>query len=75
MTINYLMQHKAFFVLFIMWSLAWKGVALWKAGNKKDKIWFIILLLINTFGILDIAYYYFIGDRKKHAHKKAESND
>jgi methionyl-tRNA synthetase len=40
----------------IIWSLFWKGLALWKAGTRKEKIWFIILLLVNTIGILEIIY-------------------
>lgn len=39
-----------------LWSLPWKGVALWKAAQKKDVYWFVALLLINTAGILEILY-------------------
>lgn len=39
-----------------LWSLPWKGVALWKAAQKKDVYWFVALLLINTVGILEILY-------------------
>ena len=46
----------------VVWSLIWKGFALWKAAAKNNsKIWFIILLIVNSFGILDIIYYLFIG--------------
>jgi hypothetical protein len=41
--------------LFI-WNLAWKGVALWKSANKKHIVWFIVFLIINTVGILEILY-------------------
>jgi hypothetical protein len=40
----------------IVWSLAWKGVALWKAARNESKPWFIALLIINTVGILPILY-------------------
>lgn len=40
----------------IIWSLFWKGLALWKAGTKKEKTWFVILFLVNTIGILEIIY-------------------
>lgn len=46
-----------------VWTVIWKGQALWLAGRKSDKIWFIVLLLVNTVGILDIIYLYFIGKR------------
>lgn len=44
------------FLVIIAWSLAWKGIALWKAARREDKWWFIALLLINTMGILEILY-------------------
>ncbi|HUX35596.1 MAG TPA: DUF5652 family protein [Candidatus Paceibacterota bacterium] len=54
-------------ILALIWSLPWKGVALWKAANKKDKWWFIALLVINTLAILEILYiFYFskMGEKK-----------
>jgi len=39
-----------------VWILVWKGLALWKAANKKSIPWFVILLIFNTFGILEILY-------------------
>jgi hypothetical protein len=41
-----------------IWSLVWKGLALWKASKKNHMIWFIIILVINTIGILEILYIY-----------------
>lgn len=38
------------------WSVIWKGIALWKAAGNKQRIWFIILLVVNTAGILEIIY-------------------
>jgi heme A synthase len=47
-------------VLFIViaWSIVWKGMALWKAARTGSKVWFIVLLIVNTVGILDILYLY-----------------
>lgn len=42
--------------VFFLWTLIWKGLALWKAANKKQLIWFVMLLVINTMGILEIIY-------------------
>ncbi|HJX50493.1 MAG TPA: DUF5652 family protein [Candidatus Nanoarchaeia archaeon] len=39
-----------------IWVLVWKGLALWKSANKKSLPWFIILLIFNTLGILEILY-------------------
>jgi len=46
------------FVLFILiaWSVVWKGLALWRAGRKEHLAWFIVLLIVNTCGILEIIY-------------------
>ena len=48
-------------VVVTLWSLAWKGVALWKAAQLSHKKWFIAILIVNTLGILDIVYIYFIA--------------
>ncbi|MFA5888896.1 MAG: DUF5652 family protein [Candidatus Paceibacterota bacterium] len=49
--------------LLIVWSLAWKGWALWKAARLSSKWWFIILLVVNTLGILEIIYIYFVAKK------------
>lgn len=54
-----------FAIPLLAWSMAWKGLALWKAGKKSDKIWFVALLVINTLGILEILYYFFFSKMKK----------
>ncbi|MFA7708130.1 MAG: DUF5652 family protein [Candidatus Pacearchaeota archaeon] len=43
-------------LLLSVWILTWKGFALWKSANKKSLIWFIVLLVFNTLGILEILY-------------------
>ena len=47
--------------LYILWEIFWKGMAMWKAAQLSHKKWFIALLIINTFGILDIIYIRFIA--------------
>ena len=46
------------FLLIVVWSIAWKGLALWKAAREGSKIWFIVLLVVNTVGVLEILYLY-----------------
>ncbi len=46
---------------FIAWSSFWKGWALWKAAGKRQLVWFIILLLVNTLGLLEIAYIFYLN--------------
>jgi succinate dehydrogenase/fumarate reductase cytochrome b subunit len=64
---NFPMQHHVLFGLLILWTMVWKGMALWKAGRKDDMVWFIVLLLVNTVGILDIIYIYHLANRKRKA--------
>lgn len=45
-------------MLLAIWTIVWKGLALWKAARSGSKIWFVVLLLVNTLGILDILYIY-----------------
>lgn len=55
---------KAFLLIFIIWSLIWKGWALWLAARRGEKPWFIVLLIANTMGILEIIYIFAIAKRK-----------
>lgn len=49
----------------ILWSVFWKGWALWIASKENSKLWFFVLLIVNTFGILEIIYIFgFSKDRK-----------
>lgn len=50
--------------LLVIWTLPWKGVALWKAARLRDKWWFIALLIINTVGVLEILYIFVFSKRK-----------
>lgn len=52
-----------FAVLFI-WSLVWKGIALWRAAHQAHRGWFIVLLATNSFGVLDLIYVFFVGRRQ-----------
>lgn len=40
----------------VIWSIPWKGVALWKSAKNDHLGWFIALLIINSLAILDILY-------------------
>lgn len=40
----------------IVWSLWWKGLALWHAARNTQKAWYVVLFLVNTAGILEIIY-------------------
>jgi hypothetical protein len=46
--------------LVLLWTLIWKGIALWQAATKRQLTWFIILLAVNTVGLLEIAYIFYL---------------
>ena len=47
--------------LVVIWNLVWKGLALWKASKKDSRVWFVILLVFNTIGILEILYFFLLN--------------
>lgn len=51
-------------VIISVWELVWNGLALWRAGRNGDKWWFIIMLLVNDLGILEILYYFIFSKKK-----------
>ena len=52
-------------LMIIVWAIIWKGLALWKAARNGSRAWFIILLIINTLGILEILYIFVFSKTKK----------
>ncbi len=53
-----------------LWSLPWKGIALWKAANQNQKWWFVALLVINTVGLLEILYIFIFSKKKELKNEK-----
>lgn len=48
----------------VAWSLVWKGLALWKSARINQPVWFVVLLVINTLGILEILYLFLFSEIK-----------
>jgi hypothetical protein len=57
-------RYAMLFLLLTMWSLAWKGVALWRASHNNQRNWFIVMLIVNTVGILEIVYIFYFSKVK-----------
>ncbi len=51
-------------LLAVLWSLLWKGLALWRAAKRGDTWWFIAFLILNTLGILEIVYLFIVTGAK-----------
>ena len=49
--------------ILMLWVLPWKGYALWTAARNSHKKWFIAIIVLNTFAILDIFYIFYIAKR------------
>lgn len=54
----------AFLLPILIWSLFWKGCALWTASKNNQKGWFFAILVLNTVGILEIIYIFYIAKKK-----------
>ncbi len=39
-----------------LWTLVIKGIALWKSARNSHTKWFIIMMVVNTLGILELIY-------------------
>jgi len=51
-------------LLLVLWTLPWKGVALWKAAGNKQLVWFVCILILNTLAILEIIYIFGFSKKK-----------
>ena len=51
------------FILIMLWVLPWKAYALWTAASMRHKRWFIALIILNTFAIMDIFYIFYIAKK------------
>jgi len=50
--------------LVFIWSILWKGLALWRSAQNNQKQWFIAILILNTVGILEIVYLFGFSKKK-----------
>lgn len=48
-------------ILVLIWSFFWKGLGLWHSAQRKQGRWFVLLLLVNTLGILEIIYLFLVA--------------
>ncbi|MEK7519407.1 MAG: DUF5652 family protein [Patescibacteria group bacterium] len=62
---NFILENTWIIFLIFLWIIPWKGVALWKSARHGQKGWFIVILIINTFAILEILYIFFFSKSKK----------
>jgi uncharacterized membrane protein HdeD (DUF308 family) len=51
-------------ILLALWAIPWKIYAVWLAVKRNQKKWFVVLLLLNTVGILEIFYIFKVAKKK-----------
>ena len=52
-------------LLAILWTVPWKGIALWKSARNSQRIWFVVLFLVNTLAILEILYIFVFAKKRR----------
>ena len=60
---EFIINNPTLIIILLLWSLIWKGFALWKAAKREQISWFIVLLVVNTLGLLEFLYL-FVFTRK-----------
>ena len=50
-------------IIVAIWSLFWKIPSIWMAIKNDKKWWFVVLLIFNTLGILEIVYIFFVAKK------------
>lgn len=53
----------------VLWTIPWKGVALWRAARNNQKAWFVAMLILNTIAVLEIIYIFFFSKKKEGEHQ------
>jgi len=70
---EFIQQHPFIILGISIWSLIWKGFALWRAARLNNKWWFVALLIINTMGILEI-FYIFVFSKQTLSSREQKDN-
>lgn len=52
-------------LVLLIWTVIWKGIALWKCGRNNQIRWFIAIIILNTVGLLPIAYILWFQKKRK----------
>lgn len=61
-------------VIVLIWTMVWKGIALWKSARMNQPVWFVVLLVINTLGILEILYLFLFSKIKMDSVKEGKKS-
>lgn len=62
---QFMLQNIWILVGLAVWTLPWKGYALWKSARRGEKWWFVVLLVVNSLAILEIVYIFFFSKKER----------
>jgi hypothetical protein len=52
-------------VILFLWEAVLKLLAMWKAAQRKELLWFVLIAIFNTVGILPLLYLILSKDNKE----------
>ncbi len=50
-------------IISIIWVLPWKAYSLWVSAKRGDKLWFFLMIIFNTFAVLEIIYIFYVAKK------------
>jgi len=56
--------NNTLWILLLVWTVIWDGIALWKSAQRKEVFWFCLMMITNTVGILEIFYIFIFSGSK-----------
>jgi len=59
------LANPVFLFLLVCWSMIWKGIGLWRAAKNDQQVWYVGMLLLNFFGVLEISYLVFFQKKDR----------
>lgn len=56
----WLSDHQFVFILFLLWTVFWGGIALWHSVKRGHMGWFFVFIIFHTIGVLEIIYLFWV---------------
>lgn len=53
-----------FILVLMIWETIWKFLGMWRSAKNNSVVWFIVIGVINSLGILPILYLYVFSKKK-----------
>lgn len=59
-SLSALIAANPWIIALLVWATVWKLIALWKAARRNHLTFFIVLAVVNTVGLLEIIYVFWL---------------